>query len=331
MWSKSLRARTGMTEGTPGPVPAKRSPVQYFRYLLALLFCVAGLVYVSSEWDEFRHLQWPSPLPVTLVSLGFVLSLAVRSTYNWLVARHLGSGISAGESFLISSISTAGNLLLPVGAGVGLRAAYMKRAHGFPITHFAGGMIVFALLNLLVVSCIALLILIGVSGSAQGLSVSLLTMFAVPILLVLALTIIGKIRREMPSGSAGGWWTTFWQGLTLVVGDRRLVAVSVALVIANFVIACVTWTVALRDYSADIRIDVALLIAASQVISGFLNVTPGAVGIQEVTGLYVGRSLNTTVIELFAVLLWVRGVRLMTAIAIAVPSTIILQRRWGRA
>ena len=90
------------------------------------------------------------------------------------------------------------------------------------------------------------------------------------------------------------------------------------------------WTVALQEYAADISVTEAFLVAASQIISGYITLTPGATGFQELAALYVGQSFAATTTEIFAVLIWVRVVRIATAIAVAAPSAWLLRDTLSR-
>ena len=92
-----------------------------------------------------------------------------------------------------------------------------------------------------------------------------------------------------------------------------------------FAASSLAWAIALREYAPGIGLAEAFLLSASQIVAGFITLTPGATGFQEVAGLYVGRSFSATTTEIFAVLVWVRVVRTLVAIAVALPSGIILR------
>jgi hypothetical protein len=111
----------------------------------------------------------------------------------------------------------------------------------------------------------------------------------------------------------------------IVVGEPRLLATAVVIVCLIFASSSAAWAVALREYAPGISVAEAFLLAASQIVAGFVTLTPGAAGFQEVAGLYVGHSFAATTTEIFAVLVWVRVVRTLVAIAVALPSGIILK------
>ena len=115
----------------------------------------------------------------------------------------------------------------------------------------------------------------------------------------------------------------------MILAEKKLVITALILVTTIFLVASLAWTVALREFAPDITIGEALLLTASQIISGFVTLTPGATGFQEMAGLYVGHSFAATTTEIFAVLIWVRIVRVTTAIGVAIPSLWILREKLG--
>ncbi len=122
-------------------------------------------------------------------------------------------------------------------------------------------------------------------------------------------------------------WNSFRYGYLNLVKDTRLVYVSLLIVILNFIVASAVWTVALRDYAPEIATTEAMLLSASQIVSGLITLTPGAAGFQELVGLYVGASFSATTVQLFAVLIWVRLVRVLTSLLVAAPCAIALRRK----
>jgi uncharacterized membrane protein YbhN (UPF0104 family) len=73
-----------------------------------------------------------------------------------------------------------------------------------------------------------------------------------------------------------------------------------------------------------------VLITASQQLGGLVSLTPGAVGIQELLGVYFASSLSITVTETVVVLAAVRVVKVLTAVIIGMPGFVILTRKLKR-
>ena len=58
-----------------------------------------------------------------------------------------------------------------------------------------------------------------------------------------------------------------------------------------------------------------------------IALTPGGTGFQELAGLYVSNHTSTSLVELLAVLVWVKILRVILALALAVPSYLYIRKR----
>jgi uncharacterized membrane protein YbhN (UPF0104 family) len=298
--------------------------------LLTIAFVVAGIVYVAANFEEFRGLSWPSVHAIAAVAIGFVASVGFRSLFNYYAARRLGADLALSESFMLSAIVTASNSLLPANAGAAFRAWYMKRVHALPLGYFASTTMLSFLVTTLLMSLVAMLLLALIHRELGYFRLDLF--IALP--LIAAVMMIGLLLRAKPSGEREpetSVWHSFRSGYFQLVGDTRLVALSLLIVSLNFVVAAIVWVIVIHDTAPGIDILEASLFAAAQIVSGLITLTPGAAGFQELVGLYVGRSFEITVVELFAILIWVRAVRILAAIALAAPFAVILRLRSARS
>ncbi len=294
--------------------------------LLTIAFVLAGIVYVAANFDEFRELSWPSRRALAAVVIGFVASVGFRSLFNYLAARRLGASLPLHESFMLSAIGTASNALLPASAGAAFRAWYMKRAHAMPIGYFASATVLSFLVTTLLMSLVAMTLLVLIHRELGYFRIDLF--IALP--LIAAAMIFGLLLRARPlaEGEAeSSLWRSFKSGFFQLIGDTRLVALSLLIVSLNFVVAAIVWVIVIRDTAPNIEVLEAFLFAAGQIVSGLITLTPGAAGFQELMGLYVGRSFEISTVELFAILIWVRAVRILASIALAAPCAVILRLR----
>ena len=293
--------------------------------LLTVAFILAGVVYIAVNFDEFREISWPSSRALAAVVIGFVASVAFRSLFNYFAARRLGADLPLPESFMLSAIGTASNALLPASAGAAFRAWYMKRVHAMPIGYFASTTILSLLVTTLLMSLVAMTLLWLINRQLGYFRLDLF--IALP--LIAAAMIVGLLLRAGPSEDDSGpaLWSSFRSGFLRLVGDTRLVALSLLIVSLNFVVAAIVWVIVIRDTAPGIEVLEAFLFAAAQIVSGLITLTPGAAGFQELVGLYVGRSFDISTVELFAILIWVRAVRILASIALAAPCAVILRLR----
>ena len=304
----------------------QRTRAAIAKTVLTLVFLVAGAVYVWARKDEFLSLHWPSANAIVIVAVAYVVNVFLTSIYNLITARRLGANLMPGESFMLSAVVAAGNFLLPVKAGAGLRAIYMKKVHDFPVSYFASGALIFMLVSIFVISILATMLLFVIYHQQGYFRLDLSILFP----LIMAGSIVGvlAVRGGGPAGDGHeSWLASFRKSMLVILGEKRLILSSLAIVTTIFLVASVVWTVALREYAPQITLNEALLLTASQIVSGFVTLTPGAAGFQEVAALYVGQSFAATTTEIFAVLIWVRLVRIATAVLVAIPSMWFLQGR----
>lgn len=306
-------------------LPGDRGFHPAFKILLTVAFLAAGGLYVYARWDEFVALEWPSLFAIVVVATVFVINIGLRAVYNLVTARRLGTHLTLAESFMLSAVVAAGNLVLPVKAGAGIRALYMKKVHGFPISYFASGGLIFLVVTLVVVSLAAVGLLVAIYYSAGYFRLDLTILFPVVMVSSIGGLLLLRSKNDESSSGQNTWFESFRSSMSTVLGEPKLLATAVVIVCLIFAASSLAWAIALREYAPGIGLAEAFLLSASQIVAGFITLTPGATGFQEVAGLYVGRSFSATTTEIFAVLVWVRVVRTLVAIAVALPSGIILR------
>ncbi|MCH8059511.1 MAG: flippase-like domain-containing protein [Proteobacteria bacterium] len=305
----------------------KRSIVAILKTLLTLAFIGAGVIYVLSQRADFQALNMPSATAVFVVAAGYIVSVFFRSLYNAFTARRLGASLSITESFMLSAVVTASNYVLPMNAGAAFRAYYMQRVHAFPLGYFASATVVSFIITVLLMSSFAMVLLVLIYLDLGYFRLDLFIVLPVLAGTAGAGLLLRGDESQADNDEEQSLWGSFRSGYLDLVKDTRLVYVSLLLVIANFVVASAVWTVALRDYAPEIATTEAMLLSASQIVSGLITLTPGAAGFQELVGLYVGASFSATTVQLFAVLVWVRLVRVLTSLLVAAPCAIALRRK----
>lgn len=310
--------------GAPGK--DSRPTFAILRGSLTLAFIGLGIVYLWQQRIALEVVEWPSVIAVLAVAGGYVLSVFFRSLYNVFTARHLGASLSILESFMLSAVVTASNSVLPVNAGAAFRAYYMKKVHAFPLGYFASVTVVSFVITGLLMSLVAMILLVLIYFELGYFRLDLFIVLP----LITAVAGAGLLLRS-DKNQAGidegetSLWGAFRSGFLGLVENNRLIYVSLLIVTLNFIVSSVVWIVALKDSAPEIAMMEALLLAASQIVSGLITLTPGATGFQELVGLYVGASFHVSTVQLFAILIWVRLVRVFASVLLAIPCAITLR------
>ncbi len=108
--------------------------------VLVCLFLTVAVYYLGQHSEELARLKAASPTCLALVALLFIANTCCRGFFSLFVLRALNVRLSVAECLCLSFSSTMSNLLLPLRAGAGLRALYLKRFHEFPYTLFLSTM-----------------------------------------------------------------------------------------------------------------------------------------------------------------------------------------------
>lgn len=296
------------------------------KLLLTLAFVAAGAAYVWLRKDEFLALDWPSVTAILFVSGAFVTNIAIMAAFNAMVSRRLGAKISMRESLALSFVTSAANFLLPMRAGTGLRALYMKRVFRLSYSSFASTLVVFYLCNVLVASLLGTLAVAVIFVDGGYFAADLFIAFPL-IFLVSAAFVAFRRGRNADAGHDLPWWARIREGYHEILGQSSVLLYAIGLVLLSFVVSTIAWHYALAEYIPAIQVPDAFLIVASQVLGGLVPLTAGGTGIQELAGVYVGHRLDMTIVNLFAVLVWTKLLRILIAVVAAVPAGIYISRR----
>ena len=299
----------------------------YLKLVITFSFILLGLLFIESKNDEFLLLEWPSNLAITIVGTTFIANIYLRSLFNKIMMFRLGVCISISESFMLSCVTTAGNFLLPFRGGAGLRAIYMKKLYKLPYSHFASSLAIFQLVNISFISIVGCLILIYFFLSYGYFRYELfLILIAIFIFTAWAL-LVRRGKEHSGNLTHQNWSNSFFDGYRSVTAEREFLFIAVKITATSFIFATISWTVALLEYETSIRLDESILLAVSQLVSGMITITPGATGFQEISGLYVGQQFQTTIVELFAILIWTKSLKIIISIFLATPAIILLKKR----
>lgn len=307
-----------------------RKAVLAFKVLLTLAFIAVGVYYFWSRRDEFANLGWPSLPTIFIVGAAFIVNIYIMSLFNALVSRRLGADISALESFALSIVTSAANFLLPLRAGTGFRGMYMKKAFGLAYSDFASTLFVFYIANILIASLLGTAAVTVIYFDRNYFATDLFLSFPL-IFLASAAFIMLRRGKEISSDKEASWWRQLFKGYASILGDRGIVFYALVLVLVSFIVSTFAWYSALREYIPAITASDSFLIVASQVLGGLITVTAGGTGFQELAGIYVGHRLSMTIVELFAVLVWTKVLRILISVTAAGPAAIFLNRRLAKA
>ena len=263
-----------------GATTTKGAPAKWRRVLgsvLALAFLVGGAWFLYRRREVLMANTELRPGFLLPLVVAEAVMLAARGLLTRELSRPFGVQLGVGEAVALSSWTTFANFLAPLLGGTGLRAAYLKRRHHLPVSHFISVQAATYTLQFLLTSACGLAAMAVVDLRRGAPATSLGVFFAAclatcGILLVLPARSTGSPRSDT-------WLGRVVEGVARIRGSRM--ASLAALLLLNFVGSCTSLAAAFALIGHPLTLPGAVLVAAVAAFSVVLSLTPSAFGITE--------------------------------------------------
>ena len=281
------------------------------RGLISLLV-VAGLTawavyYLSSNFEEFsRTLTW-DPAALALLSGLVLLHFVLLGLFNQVILKSFDLVLSFKEWFGLSIITTLGNYLLPPRGGAGLRAAYLKKRRGFPLTHFMSTFVAFYVLHLVTAGLFGLLALSAMSHLRTEVTAPLL-IFLGAVTLFSVVVVLFPVRAAWFDRPGLRLAARLIEGWQTIKGRRSMVGLLLLLVLANYLVQGGMILVAYRSLGLDLGVAGAVLVTSLLSLTSLISLTPGGLGIQEAVLVFSTGALGVIPAQSLAAALTIRAV-----------------------
>jgi uncharacterized membrane protein YbhN (UPF0104 family) len=307
----------------------KRIDKRALSWFLVLSFAILAGWYVTRNFEDFGKLRLASKTALLAIGGLFAMSLFLQGLFSLFVLRAFSVRLSLAECFSLSAATSMSNFLLPMRGGAGIRAVYLKKFHQLSYTMFLSTMATFYLLFVLVNTGLGLIGMLWICLTSGAFEWELLAITS-GLFLLSAWAIF--LAPSLPKGKGPFW------GKVLAVGcgwdqirkSRTLLSVTILIVTLNSICMMASYYFGFLAFSIPQRLPECLLIMSSQVVGGLVTLTPGAVGFQEVIGVYYARIIPASTTETLSVLATARIVRILTAIALGLPALLFLSRHQAR-
>ncbi len=290
-----------------------------------LLGIVAGIgIYLRSHPELFDHIRSLSMGSGLLLFLMSVLMLVGNGLYLRVFAKKFKMDLHVKEWFGLAAVTALGNYLTPLSGGLVARAAYLKRRHNFPYTHF---------LAMLTANYMIAFTVIGVTGIVTLLTLTGTGSHSWPVLLFFLATLsIILLVLLVPSTYTGSWhrWLLFVhhavEGLHAIRRDGVLLGKLIALTCFNIAVGALLLFAAFKSTGFTIPLSAALLIYLLTSYTVLINITPGNIGIQEVVTSLAAAILGAGADAGLLASLVVRAVAILTAFTIGPIFSYLLSK-----
>jgi uncharacterized membrane protein YbhN (UPF0104 family) len=279
---------------------------------LISLLVVAGLTvwagyYLSANFGQFREtLAW-NPATLGLLSGLVLIQFVLLGLFNRVILKGFDLVLSFKEWFGLSIITTLGNYLLPPRGGAGLRAAYLKKRRGFPLTHFMSTFVAFYVLHLAAAGLFGLLALAALPDLGREVTAPLL-IFLGAVTLFSAIVVLFPVRAAWFDRPGLRLAARLIEGWQTIKGRRSMVGLLLILVLANYLVQGAMILAAYRSLGLDLGAAGAVLVTSLLSLTSLIALTPGGLGIQEAVLVFSTGALGILPAQSLAAALTIRAV-----------------------
>lgn len=283
--------------------------------------------YVYSNAESFSQLAEVSWMDGAILISAFLTIMVCNGIFISIVTEAFKIRLHSQEWLSLSFASSFANYFLPFKGGAGMRALYMNRLHGFPITEFVSTLSIMYLMHIVVNGVLALIGMMLIVANEGPANISLLIFFAVISLfgiLVMAIDIkIGTDYQKFPMAQFSrllAAWRKVRQNRLLVF---KLWVLMLALSLAT------VWQchAAFNAASVSLPWEGVIVYAASKNLAGLVGLTPGSLGIVELMSIYLGSVLGYGTADALVVQGLIRAVAVVVLLLAGPVALIYLRRR----
>lgn len=291
--------------------PTENSAVRSkWRRLLSAVILLAFFAWAG--WYGYRHWQELSALGDVPWWVVMTLCAATAGTvvcnglYIKFVLSAFGIDLPAKEWIALTVATSLLNFISPMRGGSAMRAVYLKARYRFSFTDFVSS------LGAMYLMYAAVHAFLGLCGSAllwqtDNRPPLALTAFFAAVAVASVLLMVAPIHVPQ--------WSTFGlrhlvrvlEGWALLRRSPRVFAALLVVTVAYALLSVLQFKIAFAGIDVSAHWGSALFYTAGQGLALLITITPGALGIAEWTGVYLGAMLSFTPAQVLMVQLLVRA------------------------
>ena len=285
--------------------------------------------YVCGNTEAFRPVLQVTWLDALTQTVAFLAIMVGNGLFIAVVSHAFRIRLASLEWLSLSLGSSFANYFLPFRGGTGIRALYMNRVHGFPVTRFVSTLGVMYLMHIVANGLLALVGMGLIARNGGPLNVPLVFFFALVVAAGVGTMFFRfEVRREFykfPLAQIADLINA-WQA---VRADRGLVTKLWILMFA--MTAATIWQchAAFGAMSIALPWEGVLVYAAAKNLASLIGLTPGSMGIVELTSIYLGRVLGYSTADALSVQALIRAVAIVSLLLLGPLALIYLSRRVG--
>lgn len=261
------------------------------RLLNLITICVLGICtyYLINNRQDFVVLKSLKYYEVLILVAFNAVLISINGLFSWYLYRQFGLSLGKIESVILSISTSFGNTFLPLRAGMGLQAVYLKKQHNFRYSYFVSTIAGVYVINFFVLGLIGIISMLIIYYTKNVFSIPVfLAFFALSAGMIFAVKSSKVVLSIIPFRGLKSKLEIVLEGWKVLSKSPRKVLVMGIITAINCLIMSTMIFLQFRflgivNTAGDpIMIWDSIFLSSFLVLSIFLNITPASLGIKEI-------------------------------------------------
>lgn len=254
-----------------------------FPYLLTAIILIIAFFWFKNNWSDinsnitFQKKYFLLSIPVCILSI-----LNIGYIYQ-VIVKYLNLKLKFLQWASLTFAGMFANYVLPMRAGIAIRAAYFKKCHNFPVSKFASLMAFLYLITLFTNACAGILVLLLLGTINTFAEWAILTAFliiAIACIWVILFWPAGKVVSD--AGRVKNIIENIHSGFDILRNSKSLFFKSTLLSILNILLYSLRLYISFRAVGYEIEYSKCVLAGSFAAVAMFISITPASLGIREI-------------------------------------------------
>lgn len=269
--------------------------------------------YVMNHLSDFKRLLFISVSNfwfIFIIGFIFIFVLFLNGFLLNTLMKPFGIFLQKKEWMALSVVTFFYNYITPLRGGSVIRSIYLKRKYNFSYSHFISTLSAIYIIIFLVGSFIGILSMLLVWIRYDMFSPLIFFILLLIFLFLLLITIFSPRCSESKNK-----WINFLvkigNGWHLIKNDKKILFIITGITLVQLISNALIFILIFKIISVKIDMSKSLFISSINSISLLFSITPGSLGISDVTGVFSARLIGINLPEAIAGVVLKRSVELL--------------------
>lgn len=282
--------------------------------MLSAAVIVLFLYYFNQNREEFKPLIELNPILLIIISLLYSFMVAINGLYTKIIVEPFKVSLTLAEGVFLSIVSSVGNFFAPAGAGYGIRAIYLKKKHGLSYTDYSVTLAGYYVLLIMINSFAGLVALFFLRGNETPNFKLIFIILSLALLVSLLFGVFNMSKIRLPKTNSKflnklfNFFIMLSNGWKKISSNRELMIKLIALTLLSLGVTMLLVSLIISALHLSTTFAAVLLYSVLGLLSLFINITPGNIGIKEGVIIFSAGIMGFSVNQVILIAVVERGV-----------------------